>query len=103
MRPVHLVQLDKIRPAVILTRAEVRPFRSQLTIAPITTTIRGLPSEVPLGRANGLDHDSVANCDNILTVPASAVGRLLGHLTTVQEHLLTQAIYDAFDLQTETD
>jgi mRNA interferase MazF len=98
MRPIHLVHLDKIRPAVILTREEVRPFRSQLTIAPITTTVRGLPSEVPVGRANGLDHESVASCDNILTVPADAVGRLVGHLTTAQEHLLTQAIHDAFDL-----
>src|SRR5690349_19911004 len=101
MRPVHLVQLDKIRPAVILTRAEVRPFRRQLTIAPITTTIRGLPSEVRVGRANGLDHDSVASCDNIMTVPASTIGRLLGHLTTDQEHQLTQAVHDAFDLLTE--
>jgi mRNA interferase MazF len=98
MRPIHLVSLDKVRPAVILTRAEVRPYRAQITIAPITTTVRGLVSEVEVGPANGLGHKSVANVDMIQTIPAGAIGRLVGHLTAAQELALARAISDAFDL-----
>lgn len=42
--------------------------------APVTSTIRGLSTEVPVGRINGLDHDSVISCDNITTVPWSTIG-----------------------------
>jgi mRNA interferase MazF len=61
-------------------------------------TIRGLSTEVPVGPANGLDRDSVVSCDNIVTVPVSALGRQLGFLLTEQETVLTEAIQAAFDL-----
>ena len=80
MRPIHSARLDKTRPVLILTREVVRPHLSRVTVAPITSSIRGLSTEVPVGPANGLDHDSVVSCDNILTVPASTLGRHLGHL-----------------------
>jgi mRNA interferase MazF len=60
MHPIWLAQLDKVRPVVILTRDEVRLVRTLVTVAPITTTVRGLQSEVPVGRANGLDHGCVS-------------------------------------------
>ena len=81
-----------------LTREVVRPHLSRVTVAPITSTIRGLSTDVPVGPANGLDHDSVVSCDNIITVPVSALGRLLGFLPTEQETALTEAIRAAFDL-----
>ena len=59
MRPIHLVRLDKTRPAVILTREGVRPHMSRITVAPITTRVRGLATELHVGEVNGLDHDSV--------------------------------------------
>jgi mRNA interferase MazF len=98
MRPIHAAQLDKPRPVVILTRELVRPFLDRVTVAPITSTIRGLSSEVQVGPANGLDHGCVISCDNIVTVPASALGRLIGHLLPAQEAALTAAIHAAFDL-----
>jgi len=98
MRPIHSARLDKTRPVLILTRDVVRPHLSRVTVAPITSTIRGLSTEVPVGPANGLDHDSVVSCDNIVTVPASALGRQLGFLLTEQETTLTEAIRAAFDL-----
>jgi mRNA interferase MazF len=98
MRPIHLAQLDKTRPVLILTREAVRPYLARLTVAPITSTVRGLSTEVPVGPANGLDHDSVVSCDNVVTIPKSALGRHLGYLLPRQEPTLTEAILAAYDL-----
>jgi mRNA interferase MazF len=99
MRPIHLASLDKTRPVLILTREPVRPYLKSITVAPITSTIRGLSTEVSVGRANGLDHDSVVSCDNVTTVPQSAIGRRLGYLRADQEAELAQAIAAAYDLE----
>ena len=99
MRPIHLAQLDKSRPVLVLTRELVLPHLSRVTVAPITSTIRGLSTEVPVGRDNGLDHDSVISCDNIVTVPATNLGRLVGYFFAHQEAQLTEAIHTAFDLE----
>jgi mRNA interferase MazF len=99
MRPIHVVRLDKTRPALILTRDQVRPRRKLVTVAPITTTIRGLSVEVPLGAANGLDHECVVNLDNIMTISVGDLGRQIGRLLPEQEAALTYAIQAAFDLE----
>jgi mRNA interferase MazF len=98
MRPIHLARLDKTRPALVLTRDRVRQRRQWVTIAPVTTTVRGLTTELAVGPANGLDHDSVVNLDNIVTIPASDLGRQVGRLLPEQESALTEAIHSAFDL-----
>jgi len=98
MRPIHLAALDKTRPVLILTREQVRPYLTSIAVAPITGTIRGLSTEVPVGRANGLERDSVVSCDNVTTVPTSAIGRLLGYLHASQETALSHAIAIAYDL-----
>ncbi|MGH2217811.1 type II toxin-antitoxin system PemK/MazF family toxin, partial [Enterococcus faecalis] len=69
-----------------------------MTVAPITSTVRGLSTEVPVGPANGLDHPSVVNLDNIVTVPTASLGRHIGYLLPGQETDLTEAIHAAFDL-----
>jgi mRNA interferase MazF len=99
MRPIHLAQLDKTRPVLVLTRETVRPHLTNVTIAPITSTIRGLSTEVPVGTANGLDHDSVVSLDNIQTIPARHLGRQIGLLLIAQEEALAHAIHAAFDLE----
>ncbi|WP_370620106.1 type II toxin-antitoxin system PemK/MazF family toxin [Mumia sp. Pv 4-285] len=93
-----MARLDKTRPVLILTREVVRPHLSRVTVAPITSTVRGLSTEVPVGSINGLDHDSVVSCDNIVTVPVESVGRQIGYLLESQESDLAQAIRAAFDL-----
>jgi mRNA interferase MazF len=98
MRPIHLARLDKSRPVLVLTRELVRPHLDTVTIAPITTTIRGLSTEVPLNTANGLDGPSVASCDNVTTVPAATLDAQIGVLLDHQEPLLSEAIRAAFDL-----
>ena len=59
---------------VVLTRELVRPHMARVTVAPITTTVRGLSTEIPVGPANGLDKACVVSCDNIVTVPKGAMG-----------------------------
>lgn len=98
MRPIHVAQLDKARPVLVLTRELVRPYLATVTVAPITTTIRGLSTEVAVGPANGLSEPSVVSCDNIVTVPASALGAQIGVLLSGQEQALSGAIAAAFDL-----
>jgi len=71
---------------------------TRVTVAPITTDARGLSTEVAVGRANGLDAECVVSCDNIVTVPAAALGRQIGVLLPAQEDGLTGAIHAAFDL-----
>lgn len=98
MRPIHLARLDKTRPVVVLTRELVRPHLTSVTIAPITTTVRGLSTEVAVGEANGLVAPSVISCDNITTIPTRALGRQIGLLLDGQEPALSEAIRAAFDL-----
>jgi len=98
MRPIHVARLDKARPVLVLTRALVRPHMNTVTVAPITTTIRGLSTEIQLGIANGLDAPSVVACDHVTTIPAATLGRQIGHLLDEQEARLTEAIHAAFDL-----
>ena len=98
MRPIHIARLDKSRPVLVLTRALVRPHLTRVTVAPITTTARGLSTEVGVGPDNGLDHDCVVSCDNIVTVPRDTLGRHIGYLMPWQEPALTAAIHAAFDL-----
>lgn len=98
MRPIHIARLDKARPVLVLTREAVRPYLTRVTVAPITSTIRGLSTEVAVGTDNGLDHDCVVSCDNIVTVPKSALGRHVGYLLAHQEHELAEAVQAAFDL-----
>jgi mRNA interferase MazF len=98
VRPIQTARLDKTRPVLVLTRELVRPHLTRVTVAPITSTVRGLSTEVLVGRANGLANGSAVNCDNIVTIPASALGRQIGYLLPAQEDALTAAIHAAFDL-----
>lgn len=98
MRPIHVAQLDKVRPVLVLTRELVRPYLRNVTVAPITSTVRGLSTEVPVGPANGLDHEGVISCDNITTIPARQLLSQVGYLLPQQERALTEAIVAAFDL-----
>ncbi len=98
MRPIHVAQLDKTRPVLVLTRELVRAHLQAVTVAPITTTIRGLSTEVPVGAANGLAGPSVVSCDNVTTIPTEALREQIGVLLDHQELPLSEAIRAAFDL-----
>lgn len=77
---VWWADLDKVRPVLILTRQRVAPLLHRVLVAPITTTVRGLATEVAMGVAEGLQHDCAANLDNVQLIP---VERLLCQAGTV--------------------
>ncbi|MCU0278387.1 MAG: type II toxin-antitoxin system PemK/MazF family toxin [Candidatus Nanopelagicales bacterium] len=99
MREICLANLDKTRPVVIMTRDAARAAMTKVTVAPITTTVKGLSSEVPVGRVNGLDRDGAISVDNVITIPASLLGRTIGFLNPEQELQLARAVALAFDLE----
>lgn len=101
MRPIHLVELDKIRPALVLTRESTRTLIGRVTIAPITSRVWGLPSEVTVGPRNGLDLASVISLDNVRTVRRARIGRQIGFLLDEQEADLARALAYAFDLDVD--
>lgn len=72
---------DKERPVLILTRGSALDYLSRVTVAPITSTIRGVPSEVLLGPEDGMKQAGAANMHNLVTVPQADVGRRLAQLT----------------------
>ena len=101
MRDIHIAHLDKPRPVVVLTREPVRAAMRRVTVAPITSTVKGLSTEVPVGPANGLDQPCVVSCDNLITIDKGALGRHVGFLFERQEQELTSAIVSAFALRTD--
>jgi mRNA interferase MazF len=72
---------DKQRPVLVLTRDSVTPFLSAVTVAPITSTIRDVPSEVRLSEADGMKRPCVVNLHNIVTVSKAHLGRRVAALS----------------------
>ncbi|MEM9132230.1 MAG: type II toxin-antitoxin system PemK/MazF family toxin [Actinomycetota bacterium] len=71
---------QKRRPVLIVSRDEVIPVLNNVVVAPVTSTIRPIPTCIPVGVDQGIDHDSMATFDNIAAVPKSALTKRLGRL-----------------------
>jgi mRNA interferase MazF len=69
---------DKRRPVLVLTRQEVIGHMNTVTVAPITTTIRGIPTEVIVGAECGLKTSSAVNLDHVATVPRAGLRAFVG-------------------------
>jgi mRNA interferase MazF len=89
---------DKTRPALLLTRSSAIPYLSAVTVAPVTRTIRGIPTEVLVGEEAGLKAASAASFDNLQTVPKDRVGRYLGSLPPSRRREVRQALLFALSL-----
>lgn len=72
---------DKKRPVVILTRNSTLEYLNEVTVAPITSTVRDIPSEVFLSKEDGMHTDCAINCDHIQTVSKSKIGSLVTTLS----------------------
>ncbi|MCJ7495275.1 MAG: type II toxin-antitoxin system PemK/MazF family toxin [Deltaproteobacteria bacterium] len=72
---------DKNRPVVVLTRDSVLEYLEEVTIAPITSTIREIPSEVLLTKEEGMPRDGAVNLDHLQTVCKSKIGPLITTLS----------------------
>ncbi len=68
---------DKMRPVLILTRDSALEFLGEVTVAPVTTIIRDIPSEVVLEKADGLPRDCAVNLDHIQTVSRGKIGPVI--------------------------
>ena len=72
---------DKKRPVLILTRDSALAVLNSVTVAPITSTIRSIPTEVVLTEEDGLPNTCAVNFDNLQTVPKSNIGDCIARLT----------------------
>lgn len=89
---------DKKRPVVILTRNSILEYLSEVTIAPVTSTIRDIPSEVLLSKEEGMPLDCVINCDHIQTVSRAKIGSLITTLSREKTVEISKAIGFALNL-----
>ena len=89
---------DKKRPVLILTRDSVLGYLGEVTIAPLTSTIRDIPSEVLLTRHDGVRTDCAVNCDHIQTVSQGKVGALVTTLAPEKLVQVRDAIRFALDI-----
>lgn len=90
---------DKRRPVLILTRNAAIGFLTNLTIAPITTTVRQIPTEVVLTpRQDGVLALCAVNLDNIQTIPKEQIGPLLTTLSPLRMEEVERAIAFALGL-----
>jgi len=71
---------DKRRPVLVLTRGSAIDYLSAVTVAPITSTIRGVPSEVVLSEKDGMKHPCAVNLHNVVTVSKARLGRRVATL-----------------------
>jgi len=89
---------DKKRPVVVLTRNSVLEYLDEVTIAPVTSTIRDIPSEVLLSNRDGMNNDCAVNCDHIQTVSKSNVGPMITSLSKEKLSEILNAINFALNL-----
>lgn len=89
---------DKRRPVLILTRDSVLDYLGEVTIAPIKSVIRDIPSEVFLSKADGMPRDCAINCDHLQTVSKGKIGSLISSLSPLKMADVGQAIRFALNI-----
>ena len=94
---VWLAEVDKTRPVIVLTRSPMGRYLKAVLVAPVTSTVRGVSTEVPVGPADGIRVDSVANLDNTQLLPRSRLVRRVGRATPDTMARLCEALAIAVD------
>ncbi len=89
---------DKKGPVLILTRDSIIEYLGEVTVAPITTTIRDIPSEVFLSKEDGMFRDCAVNCDHLQTVSKAKLGSLITTLSQGKMYRVNEAIQFVLDL-----
>jgi mRNA interferase MazF len=77
IRWYKFIRPDKKRPVLILTRDSVLEYLGEVTVAPITSTVRDIPSEVFLSKSYGMPRNCAINCDHLQTVSKGKIGSLI--------------------------
>lgn len=83
---------QKQRPVLVVTRGDVIPVLNNVVVAPVTSTIRDIPTCIPVGHGEGIDHDSVATFDNLAAVPKGVLTRRLGELGSDGRRRICEAL-----------
>ncbi len=94
---VWLADLDKLRPVVILTRDPLGRYLHSIVVGPVTSTIRGLSTEVEVGSDDGVRIRSVVNLDNLQLVERSRLQRKVGHVRQSTKEQICTAVAIAVD------
>ncbi len=89
---------EKSRPVLILTRDSIIEYLGEVTVAPITSTIRDIPSEVVLTRQDGMARDCAVNCDHLQTVSKAKIGALVTTLSSAKMSQVREAVVFALNL-----
>lgn len=92
VRWYRFAQPDKRRPVLILTRDSILEYLGEVTVAPITTTVRDIASEVFLARGEGMPRDCAVNCDHLQTVSKGRIGVLIATLSPEKMDEVADAI-----------
>ena len=87
---------DKRRPVLILTRDSAAGVLGEVTVAPLTSVIRDIPTEVVVGASDGLPRDSAVNLDHLQTVPKARIGAIITKLTEDRMEEVRRALLFAF-------
>ncbi len=82
----------KRRPVLVVSRDEVIPVVNNVVVAPVTSTVRDIPTCIPVGLEEGIDHDSVATFDNLTAVPKAVLTTRLGRLGLDGRRRMCQAL-----------
>ena len=77
----------KRRPVLIVSRSDVSGRLNRLIVAPVSTTVRGVPTEIALGRSEGLHVDCAASLDNLTPQPVDMLTTQVGHLALARNRI----------------
>jgi mRNA interferase MazF len=94
---VWLADLDKVRPVIVMTRDPMGQLLDSVIVAPVTSTIRGVSTEIEVGEADGIRRPSVANLDNVQLVARSRFRRRVGRARLTTMSALCGALAIAVD------
>ncbi len=83
-------------PVLLLSRNEAYSYLNKFVVVEVTSKIRHIAVEVPLGRSEGLPMNCVANCDNIRTIPRSSLTQRIGELSARRVSGVKRALGHAF-------
>ncbi|MFC1499024.1 type II toxin-antitoxin system PemK/MazF family toxin [Verrucomicrobiota bacterium] len=89
---------DKKRPVLILTRDSILEYLGEVTVAPVTSTVREIPSEVTLSKEDGMMRTCAINCDHIQTIAKGRIGSCVTTLSNGKMNRVTKAIGFALNL-----
>ena len=92
VRLYEFARPDKKRPVVVLTRDSAIEYLSTVTVAPITSTIRGVPSEVVLNAEDGMQAPCAVNLHNAITVSQERLGKRQAHLSSMRMNEVCAAL-----------